>query len=95
MVDRYLIWSNEHKMWWRPKSAGYTSKPEEAGRYYWEEAKSICTQANIWQTAAGAPPDEVPVLDCDLWSGTRSEVRDHVKRILERAMNDESLFRAN
>lgn len=29
----YLIWSNEHQMWWGPNHTGYTRWVEEAGRY--------------------------------------------------------------
>ena len=29
-------------VWWRPKSCGYTSYIEEAGKYTEEEAKEIC-----------------------------------------------------
>lgn len=29
----YLLWSNKHSMWWRPRGRGYTDKLEEAGGY--------------------------------------------------------------
>jgi|KBSMisStaDraftv2_1062788.scaffolds.fasta_scaffold03115_13 hypothetical protein len=33
-----FIWSGEHRLWWRPHYAGYTSKIEEAGIYTFEDA---------------------------------------------------------
>ena len=58
----YLIWSNEHRLWWRPESAGYTRKLAEAGRYTKAEALEICRQGRDgWQD----PPDEVPVREED------------------------------
>lgn len=35
----YLLWSNKHKMWWRPNAIGYTSDVAEAGHY--TETKAI------------------------------------------------------
>ena len=32
-MKQYLIWSNQHQMWWRPARSGYTGHIEEAGRY--------------------------------------------------------------
>ncbi|AGL19525.1 hypothetical protein [Actinoplanes sp. N902-109] len=29
----YLLWSNEHQMWWRPDARGYTGAIEEAARF--------------------------------------------------------------
>lgn len=61
---KYLIWSNEHRAWWRPKSRGYTINMDRAGRYDREEAISICALSRDgW--GAGATPSEIPVLDTD------------------------------
>lgn len=42
--DLWLIWSFDHKAWWRPDRAGYTGVHESAGRYSLEEAEEICRQ---------------------------------------------------
>jgi hypothetical protein len=44
---KYLIWSIEHEMWWMPISKGYTKQLDDAGRYAYEDAKKIVTNANI------------------------------------------------
>jgi len=41
----YLIWSNQHGMWWRPLRRGYTSHLAEAGRYTADEAARIVDDA--------------------------------------------------
>lgn len=41
----YLIWSNEHRMWWRPDGRGYTDSLDEAGRYVRETAERIVADA--------------------------------------------------
>lgn len=41
----YLVWSNQHAMWWRPGSRGYTRYIEEAGRYPRAEAERIVGNA--------------------------------------------------
>jgi hypothetical protein len=33
-----VIWSGEHKAWWRPDSSGYTTKIEDAGVYVFQDA---------------------------------------------------------
>jgi hypothetical protein len=44
---RYLVWSIEHDMWWRPGRMGYTPMIEEAGRYSLEEGRKILASANL------------------------------------------------
>lgn len=58
-TDLYLIWSNQHRAWWRHKSAGYTTKVSSAGRYSHEEAIKICAGAHGgWNKDI---PPEIPV----------------------------------
>lgn len=33
MAAKFLVWSNQKRMWWRPAEPGYTEFIEEAGRY--------------------------------------------------------------
>jgi hypothetical protein len=42
---RFLVWSNQHAMWWRPGKSGYTQVIEEAGRYLRAEAEKIVAPA--------------------------------------------------
>lgn len=63
-AGEYLIWSNEHRAWWRPKSQGYTVKTKAAGRYSRAEALSICRARDGWDPSRA--PDEVPVLAADI-----------------------------
>ncbi len=42
----YLIWSNQHRMWWRPDGRGYTDSIEEAGRYPYARAQQIVLDAS-------------------------------------------------
>lgn len=58
---KYLIWSNEHGLWWGPGYCGYTPVISRAGRYRLTEATIICTNANAY-LAATAEPNEVMVL---------------------------------
>ena len=45
---RFLIWSNEHAMWWRRGGQrGYTQFIEEAGRYERAEAQGIVAKATL------------------------------------------------
>lgn len=43
----FLIWSEEHGSWWRPRRAGYTTSMRSAGRYTYDEALEIVEGANI------------------------------------------------
>lgn len=59
----WLIWSQEHRGWWKPGELGYTPDITHAGRYPLDQAVRICRAANIHLSAAGAIPEEslVPV----------------------------------
>jgi len=46
-VSVYLIWSNEHAMWWGPDERGYTGVIEAAGRYTREAAERIRRDASV------------------------------------------------
>lgn len=41
----YLIWSNEHRAWWRANRCGYATGLDQAGRYTRQEALDICRDA--------------------------------------------------
>jgi len=43
----YVIWSIEHRAWWRPHGWGYCDTLCEAGRYTKGEAAEIIARANI------------------------------------------------
>lgn len=46
----WLIWSNQHRMWWGPRHCGYTPQIEEAGRYTEAEARDAVAEATCdWQ----------------------------------------------
>lgn len=59
---QWLIWSNEHGAWWKPGRYGYTKSRLEAGRYSFEEAAEICTDANA-QRQDVQQPNEAMILD--------------------------------
>lgn len=54
---KYLIWSIEHKAWWRPNSFGYTRTLSEAGRYEEEKARLIVNRANTIETCECLIPE--------------------------------------
>ncbi len=59
---KWLVWSNEHKAWWRKARCGYTTISTHAGRYTFEEASSICREANRF--ADGIPNETMIPEDC-------------------------------
>jgi hypothetical protein len=44
---KFLVWSNQHRMWWRPNHRGYTEFVEEAGRYERPAAETIVARATL------------------------------------------------
>lgn len=56
---KFLIWSWEHRGWWRPKSYGYTADWRDAGRYSWDQAAEIV----IGHYPAG---EEVAILETEV-----------------------------
>jgi hypothetical protein len=59
MSERWLIWSNEHRAWWRPAGHGYTTATHQAGMFSRDEAEAIVRDAN---RVPRDPPNEVMVL---------------------------------
>jgi hypothetical protein len=56
----WIVWSNEHRQFWRPERCGYTSRIEQAGRYTKTEAETICNGANYRSNSDlrnGIPPE--------------------------------------
>ncbi len=62
-MDNYLIWSNEHRAWWRPNARGYTLQLEKAGRYSRDEALKHC---RVRDQVPGEPLPELPIRESDL-----------------------------
>ena len=60
---RYLVWSNEHRMWWRPNSCGYTTDIAQAGRYTRAEA---IKHSSGRDQEPGKPLPELPINEDDL-----------------------------
>ncbi len=66
--ETYLIWSNEHRGWYRPKAAGYTLQISKAGRFTREEAVS---RSRVRDQFHGEPPPEIPVPEADAIAACR------------------------
>lgn len=57
-VERYLIWSNEHRAWWRPNNAGYTVYVTAAGIYSKEDALSTSWKGRDgWRSEQQCPAE--------------------------------------
>ena len=39
--EKYVIWSWEHRAWWKPNHEGYTDLLQDAGHYTFDEAANI------------------------------------------------------
>ena len=59
-LRNWIVWSNEHRAFWRPERRGYTQRIEQAGRYTKAEAETICKGANyraLSDLRSGTPPE--------------------------------------
>lgn len=57
-VERYLIWSNQHRAWWRANSAGYTVYVTAAGIYSKEEALDVSWKGRDgWESEQKCPAE--------------------------------------
>lgn len=57
----YVIWSFEHKAWWRPDRCGYTEFLDEAARYTEGEAIALVDAANQYAKEHPGPwPPVIP-----------------------------------
>jgi len=66
MSEPYLVWSNQHRAWWRPESRGYTTDIRGAGWYTRDEAISISGQARDGWGDPSKAPDELAIAINDL-----------------------------
>jgi hypothetical protein len=73
MTTAYLVWSNEHRAWWRAGSYGYSTALPKAGRYTREEALEICRRALPTAMHIGAIA-EVPVRLDDMADILRDQI---------------------
>lgn len=70
----YLVWSNEHRAWWRANSQGYARSILEAGRYTRAEAVDIADKSrNGWKL--DGRPDEIAVAIADLPAPIRAALQ--------------------
>lgn len=76
---QWIIWSNEHRAWWRPGRMGYTTLTHEAGRYHKIDATRIIEQSNA--APRRAIPNEVMVL-----APLPETATDVINRILEKSL---------
>lgn len=61
VAEPYLVWSNQHRAWWRPNSCGYTIDVRAAGHYSREEAISISGQSRDGWGKPTDLPDELAI----------------------------------
>lgn len=57
----WLIWSNEHKAWWKKGNHGYTSFLSEAARFTFTEACQVLNEANKYRWFCSNEPHETMV----------------------------------
>lgn len=57
----WLIWSNEHKGWWKSGNHGYTRDVASAARFTFEEACEKLHDANRYHWFCLAEPNETMV----------------------------------
>lgn len=76
----WLVWSNEHRAWWRPERCGYTSDVGGAGLYTEEEADECCESRS---KIAGEEAPEIKVHIREIGKGAekRMELSGEITRL--------------
>jgi hypothetical protein len=70
----HLVWSNQHRAWWRAASKGYTTDIRAAGWYERDEAIAISGQSRDGWGDPSRPPDELAIAIKDLPKNILAEV---------------------
>lgn len=81
-MSRYLVWSNEHRMWWGPNRQGYTRDIARAGRYTRDEAIKC---SSVRDQVPEHPLPELPIKEDDLFAILHPGVKALEKRAQELA----------
>lgn len=63
MNQLWLIWSLEHRAWWRPNRNGYTRWRDTAGRYTYQQALEIVRDANAHIDKSDTPNESMVPLN--------------------------------
>lgn len=74
MREPYLVWSNEHRAWWRANGQGYTTSIEHAGIYTRDRALDIARTSRDGWSIHGVP-DEIAVAAADIQARARAAIR--------------------
>ena len=61
-MDKWVIWSNEHKAFWGSGHNGYVRTLQEVDRYSFLEALDICRKGNFPSDQNGYPENEEQLL---------------------------------
>lgn len=78
----FLIWSNEHRAWWRPGRCGYCTSLASAGLYTRDDAMEIVTAATLYHDWKGwRPPNEICVCIDDLPEQARALVQNQLAEV--------------
>lgn len=92
-MTTYLIWSNEHRLWWRANGAGYTSDVWRAGQYTAGAAASRVSPGIATSDGRGPKDVVVPASELDAATFTIEAIRS-LPCLLERradALVDEAI----
>lgn len=65
-IKQYVIWSNEHRMWWRANNHGYCTDIGQAGIYMHGDALDIVENATMHQDAHKEALNELAICIDDL-----------------------------
>jgi hypothetical protein len=92
--DLYLIWSHQHRGWWRPAAWGYTGSLFEAGRFTQAAADKELGWAEHREWLEDGRPHEVVITAPSLAEMTDVNVLLTVRDRVEQATTDAIAKRA-